>query len=181
MVNEPRLRELCREVLIAIGEDPDQPGLVDTPRRWAAAWVEFIQYDPGKLDTTFESVQTDQMVVVSNIPVWSKCQHHLEAFSAMVSVAYVTHDRVLGLSKFARVVHRHAHRLQLQEQLCQDVADELEQLTGSPDVAVLAHGQHLCMVARGIKSPATMTSSVMRGAFRTKPEARAEFLALTRA
>jgi GTP cyclohydrolase I len=177
-VDVPRLERICRELLEAIGEDPDREGLRDTPRRFAAAWAEFVDYDPGRTGTVFESVSADQMVVISHIPVWSKCEHHLEPFSAEVSIGYVTEAQVLGLSKFARIVQYHAHRLQLQERLCQDVADHVMELAGTENVAVLATGLHLCMAARGIRSAGQMTTSVMRGVFRTKPEARAEFMAL---
>jgi GTP cyclohydrolase I len=96
-------------------------------------------------------------------------------------VAYIPRGRVLGLSKFGRIAQKHAHRLQLQERLVQGIADEMQELTGTPDVAVLGRGEHLCMSARGIKMPALMTSSVVRGRFREQEAARAEFLALARA
>jgi GTP cyclohydrolase I len=167
---------LCRQVLLAIGEDPDREGLADTPRRWAGWWREFIEHDPGKVDTTFESVEADQMVVVSGIRVWSLCEHHLLPFWCDVAIGYVATGKVLGLSKFARIAHKFAHRLQIQERLTQQVADEVSRLTGSPDVAVIAKGEHLCLSARGARTPALMTSSVMRGAFRDQPAARSEFL-----
>jgi GTP cyclohydrolase I len=117
------------------------------------------------------------MVVVSGLQVWSLCEHHLIPFWSRVSVAYLTGERVLGLSKFARIAHKYAHKLQLQERLAQEIADEVQQVTGSEDVAVLAVGQHLCMVMRGIKTPGHMTTSVLKGKFR-EPEVRAEFLSL---
>lgn len=165
-------------ILAAIGEDPEREGLRDTPERVARWWAEFMEYDPGTLGTSFESDETDQMVCVSGMRVWSVCEHHLLPFWCDVTIAYLPHGRVLGLSKFGRIAQAHAHRLQLQERLVQGIADDLEALTSSPDVAVLARGEHLCMSMRGVKMPALMTSSVMRGAFRDKPEARAEFLAL---
>lgn len=110
--------------------------------------------------------------------VWSLCEHHLLPFWCDVAIGYIATDRVLGLSKFARVAGQFAHRLQVQERLTRQVADAIERLTGSPDVAVLATGEHLCMSARGVRTPALMTSSVMRGAFRDSPSARAEFLQL---
>lgn len=177
-VNYPRLLELGREVLLAIGEDPDREGLRDTPRRWASWWREFIEFDPGTLDTTFESVSSDQLVCVSGIRVWSLCEHHLMPFFSDVAIGYITRERVLGLSKFARIAHKYAHRLQIQEQLGQQIADEICELTGSPDVAVILKGEHLCMSARGIRTPGVMTSSVMRGAFRHEAETRMEFLQL---
>lgn len=177
-VDYDRLQWLGRELLIAIGENPDRPGIKETPRRWASWWREFIEYEPGKINTVFESVTTDQMVVVSGMKVWSLCEHHLLPFWCDVSVAYIATENVLGLSKFARIAHKFAHRLQIQEQLVHQVADEIQRVTGSADVAVLGKGEHLCMTMRGIQTPATMTSSVMRGAFYDNPSARHEFLSL---
>lgn len=173
-----RLRWLCRELLLTIGEDPDRPGLQETPRRWADMWQEFIEYQPGNTETVFESVSTDQMVIVSGMRVWSLCEHHLIPFWCDVAIGYIASDRVLGLSKFGRIAHKHAHRLQLQERLAHNIADEICDVTGSPDVAVHLKGEHLCMTMRGIRTPAIMQSSVMRGVYLTKPEARAEFLSL---
>lgn len=177
-VDYDRLLTLCHDLLIAIGENPYREGLKETPRRWASMWREFIDYQPGSTDTTFEAITTDQMVVVSGIRVWSLCEHHLLPFWCNVSVGYIARDKVLGLSKFGRVAHKHAHKLQLQERLVADIADEIQMITGSQDVAVLATGEHLCMTMRGIQTPAMMKSSVMRGVFLEKPAARAEFLSL---
>lgn len=177
-VDFDRLQWLGRELLIAIGEDPDREGVKDTPKRWAKWWRGFIEYEPGKIDTTFSSVTTDQMVVVSGMKVWSLCEHHLLPFWCNISVAYIATDYVLGLSKFARIAHKYAHRLQIQEQLTHQIADEIQQVTGSESVAVLGKGEHLCMTMRGIQTPALMTSSVMRGAFYDNASARQEFLSL---
>jgi GTP cyclohydrolase I len=119
------------------------------------------------------------MVVVSGMRVWSICQHHLLPIWADISIGYIATDRILGLSKFARITQKYAHQLQLQERLCKEIADEIVMLAKSTDVAILAQEQHLCMTARGIKTPAIMTSSIMRGVFREKHEARIEFLRLT--
>lgn len=172
------LERIARDLLDALGEDPGRDGLKDTPARWARMWRDFIEYDPGSTGTTFQSVEADQMVVVSGIRTWSFCEHHLLPFWCDVSVGYLAAGRVLGLSKFARVVHAFAHRLQVQERLTQQVADEVARLTGSLDVAVTARGEHTCMTMRGVKTSATMTSSVMRGAFRDDPASRAEFMRL---
>ena len=106
------------------------------------------------------------------------CEHHLLPFWCDVSVGYIATDAVLGLSKFGRIAKKYAHRLQLQEQLVHQIADEVEQVTGSPNVAVLAQGEHLCMSMRGVETPAIMKSSVMRGVFFHSPTARQEFLSL---
>lgn len=179
-VNYPELLRIGRELLTAIGEDPERPGLLDTPRRFADSWQEFIEYDPGRVDTVFEQVEADQLVVVSGIRVWSLCEHHMLPFWCDLAIGYIADGKVLGLSKFGRIAHQCAHRLQIQERLVQQVADEVQRVTQSPDVAVLASGVHLCMVMRGIKTPALMTSSVMRGCFRQEASARQEFLNLAR-
>lgn len=172
------IQSLTRSLLVAIGEDPDREGLKDTPRRVADYWREFVDYNPGTVDTTFEAVSSDQLVVVKGMRVWSLCEHHLLPFWCDISVGYIADGKVLGLSKFARIAHQHAHKLQLQERLVDGIAADVVALTGSPDVAVLASGQHLCMVSRGIRTDGRMISSVMRGVFRTEYEARMEFLAL---
>lgn len=175
-VDYPKLLELGRELLIAIGEDPDREGLLDTPRRWADSWREFIEYDPGKTETTFTSASMDQMVCVSGMRVYSLCEHHLLPFYCDVSIGYITREKVLGLSKFARIAHQFAHQLQLQERLGQQIADEVSRITGTNDVAVVLKGRHLCMESRGIQTPGMMSSSVMRGAFREEFETRMELL-----
>ncbi len=177
-VDYSRLLALGRELLLAIGEDPEREGLRETPRRWADAWREFIEYDPGTTETTFASVSSDQLVCVSGIRVASLCEHHLLPFWCDVSIGYISNAKVLGLSKFARIAHQFAHRLQLQERLGEQIADEIRRITGTQNVAVVLKGEHYCMAARGIRSPAHMTSSVMRGAFRTESQIRMEFLRL---
>lgn len=177
-VDYDRIMELGRELLVALGEDPDREGLRDTPRRWASWWREFIEYQPGNTDTSFEAVTTDQMVVVSGIRIYSLCEHHLLPFWCDVSIGYIARDRVLGLSKFARIAHRIAHKLQLQERISNGIADEVERVTGSPDVAVMVSGVHMCMVMRGIKSGGLVSSLVTRGAFSSQPDTRADFLRL---
>ncbi|MET7712626.1 GTP cyclohydrolase I [Streptomyces sp. NPDC005407] len=176
MVPDP-LEKIARALLVEIGEDPDREGLQGTPARYARWWREFTEYDPGSIETLFETSSSGEMVAVSGIRVWSLCEHHLLPFSCRVSIGYVPQDHVLGLSKFARIAHQHAHRLQLQERLTSDIADTIEKLTASPDVAVICKGEHLCMAMRGIRTPATMTTAVWRGAF-DEPAARGEFIAL---
>lgn len=173
-----RLLELGRELLVALGEDPDRDGLRDTPRRWADWWREFLEYDPGTTETCFDSISTDQMVCVSGIRVWSMCEHHLIPFWCDVAIGYITRGKVLGLSKFARIAHQFAHRLQLQEQLGHQIADEVSRITGTEDIAVVLKGEHLCMTSRGIRTPGIMTSSVMRGVFRSENDTRMEFFRL---
>jgi GTP cyclohydrolase I len=179
-VDHERLLWLGRELLLALGEDPEREGLRDTPKRFANWWREFIEYDPGELETTFESVNTDQLVIVSGMRVWSLCEHHLLPFWCDVAIAYLVQGEVLGLSKFARIANKIAHRLQIQERLVTQIADDVCALTGTEDVAVMARGEHLCMSMRGIQTPAILTSAEMRGKFRQNTELRAEFLSNTR-
>lgn len=179
-VDFEKLQSLGRELLIAIGENPDEDRIVDTPKRWAKWWREFIEHDPGATDTAFESTTADQMVVVSGMRVWSLCEHHLLPFWCDVSIAYIPNGKVLGLSKFGRIARAAGSRLQIQERLVQQIADAVKQRTGSADVAVLAQGEHLCMTMRGVRTPSIMTSSVMNGRFRDDPAARAEFLSIAK-
>ena len=177
-VDRAALLRIGHELLIALGEDPDREGLKDTPRRWADWWQEFIEYDPGRTDTCFHSVTTDQMVVVSGMRVFSLCEHHLLPFWCDISIGYIANDSVLGLSKFARIAHQYAHSLQLQEQLCQQISNEVQRITKTNNVAVIASGEHYCMSMRGIRTHGLMTSSVMSGVFKEKNEVRMEFLQL---
>jgi GTP cyclohydrolase IA len=173
-----RIKNLARELLEAIGEDPDREGLRETPRRFADWWREFLEYDPGTTDTTFEATHTGSLVAVTGMRVYSLCEHHLLPFWCDVSIAYFPTRQVLGLSKFARIAHKYAHRLQLQERLCNQIADEVQEVTGSPDVAVVCRGEHSCMTMRGIKTAGMMTSMSMRGVFEAEDSKRMEFLRL---
>ncbi|MFJ2211771.1 GTP cyclohydrolase I [Streptomyces sp. NPDC101062] len=177
-VRDP-LEEIARQLLVEIGEDPDRDGLKETPSRFARWWREFSDYDAGDTTTRFPVSTSGQVVIVSDIQVWSLCEHHLLPFNCSVTIAYKPLGEVLGLSKFARIAHRHAHRLQIQERLIQDIADEIGAVTGSPDVAVVAQGEHLCMSMRGIRTPARMTSSVFRGIFEEYGPARQELITIT--
>lgn len=170
------LEALCYELLGTIGEDVKREGLRDTPKRFAAFWKEFIDYDPGNSDTTFESVSVDQLVTVNHIQIWSLCEHHCLPFSCDVCIGYLTKGKVLGLSKFTRIAQTHAHKLQLQERLINDICQDVSEITGSPDVACYAKGRHLCMEMRGVKQAAEMVTSVMLGAFREDFNLRNEFL-----
>lgn len=180
-VDQPRVRAAVREILEAIGENPDREGLQDTPGRVARWWAEFMDYDPGRTAVTFQSDRVDQLVAVSGMRVWSLCEHHLLPFWADVTVAYIARGKVLGLSKLARIAHKHAHRLQLQEQLVDGIATEVAEVAGVEDVAVHATGVHLCMVMRGVRTEGQMVSTGLRGVFRHDPAARAEFLRIAHA
>lgn len=156
----------------------DSPHMKDTPARYAKWWDQFLNEEPGNLGTVFPVDSVDQMVVVSGIETWSLCAHHLLPFSASVSIGYLANEKVLGLSKFARIAHYAARRPTSQEQLVADVTDMVQEIAGTEHVAVRASGTHLCMTMRGVKTPATMTTSVTRGAFRTEQATREEWLTL---
>lgn len=174
-VEDNLLEYLCVRFLREIGEDPGRDGLKDTPRRWSKMWKEFFEYEDPNINSVFDS-KIDEMVVVNGVRVWSFCEHHLLPFWCDVSMAYLPTGKVIGLSKFARIAHRCAHRLQIQERLCEEIADELQRISGSEDVAVLGRGVHLCMLMRGIKTKGELVTSIVRGRFRTKPGTKAEFL-----
>src|SRR5260370_6499553 len=164
-VDYPRLLALGGELLIAMGEDPERDGPRETPRRWADAWREFIEYDPGTTETTFASVASDQLVCVSGMRVASLCEHHLLPFWCDVSIGYIPNDKVLGLSKFARIAQQFAHRLQLQERRAEQIADEISRITATQNVAVGLKGGHYCMAARGIRLAGRVSASVLRRVF----------------
>ena len=170
-----------RQLLIAIGEDPDRDGLVGTPERVARMYAELfsgINVDPDDvLNTTFDQ-PFDEMVLVRNISVQSMCEHHLMPFVGSASVAYIPGDRIVGLSKIARVVRVLSQRPQVQERLTIQIADSIERVLKPRGVAVRIESAHMCMSLRGIKDPgSTMVTTVTRGLFRTNPSTRAEFLA----
>lgn len=177
-VDRPAIERAVRDLLRALREDPDREGLRDTPRRVAEMWAAFIDYEPGSIATAFESVAADQLVVVSGMRIWSMCEHHLLPFWCDVSVGYIPGKQILGLSKFGRIAHAAAHGLQVQERLVGQIADTVQQLSASDDIAVIANGEHLCMTSRGVRTPHRMTSSVLRGQFRENVALRSEFLAL---
>ncbi|WKU05645.1 GTP cyclohydrolase I [Micromonospora sp. HUAS LYJ1] len=171
------LEHIARQLLIEIGEDPDRDGLKETPARFARWWREFSSYQAGDVGTRFPLRTDGQIIMVSDIKVWSLCEHHLLPFSCSLTIAYRPDGDVLGLSKFARIAHRHAHRLQVQERLVQDIATEITAITGSVDIAVIGHGEHLCMSMRGVRTTAQMTTSVFRGIFQEHGPARQELVA----
>jgi GTP cyclohydrolase I len=176
-IDHAKVKSLVTELLTDLGEDPNREGLKETPRRIANFWRDFIEYEPGKLDTTFAAVKHNQMVCVTGMKVWSMCEHHMLPFWCDVSIAYIADDKVLGLSKFARIAHKHAHKLTLQEQLVSDISEEVRDILGTNDVAVLAKGEHLCMTMRGIQTPHRMISSALDGKFHETAQ-RLEFFNL---
>jgi len=178
MVDVEKVKDIGRQLLIAIGEDPEREGLKKTPQRWAKFWSEFIDYKDNNTHTTFSSSKVDQLVVISNIRTWSLCEHHLLPFYSDISVGYMTTKKMIGASKIPRIVHKNAHKLNVQEGLVKAIADEIAKETGSEHVAVIGKGAHLCMIMRGIKTPSSLITSDLRGCFRHDSQARQEFLQL---
>ncbi|MEU2232589.1 GTP cyclohydrolase I [Streptomyces vietnamensis] len=168
-VDRERVADLCRQLLEAVGEDPEREGLQGTPQRFARWWTEFLDHAPGRTDTVFEEdlpAGTDRVVIVRGIVAWSLCEHHLMPMRLELTIGYRPCGSVLGLSKFARIVDAHVHRLQLQERIVDGVAADVAKATGSADVGVVADGAHLCMSMRGVRQDQARTlSHSLSGAF----------------
>ena len=176
----PRIEKAVREILEAIGEDPDRDGLKDTPTRVARAYAEFasgLHEDPSEhLTVTFESSH-DEMVMVRDIPLYSLCEHHLLPFIGTAHVAYIPgkDGRITGLSKIARLVEGYSRRPQVQEQLTVQIADAMESTLEPRGVMVIIEAEHLCMSMRGVqKAGSTTVTSAVRGLFRQNISTRQE-------
>ncbi len=181
----PAVASVVRELLVAVGEDPDRQGLVDTPGRMARMYYELFEglfLDPAEvLSVGFEEGH-DEMVILREIPFYSMCEHHLLPFHGQAHVGYLPDGRIVGLSKLARAVEIFAKRPQVQERLTTQIAECIERVLGARGVGVVIEAEHLCMTARGVRKPGSrMVTSAMRGVFRRDPESRAEFLQLIRA
>ena len=179
------LPEHYREILIGLGEDPEREGLQDTPKRAAKAMQYLCHGYEQSLDTLVNGAlfasDSDEMVIVANIELYSLCEHHLLPFIGKAHVAYIPTGKVLGLSKIARIVDMFARRLQIQENLTREIADAIESVTQAAGVAVVIEAQHMCMMMRGVeKQNSSMVTSVMLGEFRSNPATRGEFLNLVR-
>ncbi len=178
---EAGIQAAVREILLAIGEDPDREGLVNTPDRVARMYDELLvgyRTDPVKLiNGALFNVDYDEMVVVKDIEFYSLCEHHLLPFFGHAHVAYIPNGKVIGLSKIPRIVDMFARRLQVQERMTKQIADFIQEVLQPQGVAVVIEGAHMCSMMRGVKkSQATMTTSTMLGVFRDNPKTRAEFL-----
>jgi len=179
-----RIERAVREILEAIGEDPDRDGLVRTPERVARMYAEIfggLHEDPARhLTVTFEA-EHDEMVLVRDIPLYGACEHHLIPFAGRAHVAYIPgpDGRITGLSKIARLVEGFGRRPQVQERLTTQIADALASVLQPDGVLVMIEAEHLCMSMRGVKKPGSLTvTSAVRGLFKTNPATRAEALSL---
>ena len=170
-----------RDLLVALGQDPDSEHLRKTPSRVALAYQELLT--PADVDaTTFPNDEGyDELVVVRDIPFHSLCEHHLLPFVGKAHISYLPKDRIVGLSKLARVVEHFSRNLQVQERMTQQIANWLEEQLAPRGVGVVLEAEHMCMRLRGVKVPGTMTvTSALRGALRNDARTRGEFLDLVR-
>ncbi|MGY1653125.1 GTP cyclohydrolase I FolE [Geodermatophilus sp. SYSU D01119] len=183
-IDSARAEAAVRELLIAVGEDPDRPGLRDTPARVARAYSETfagLWQDPAEvLATTFDE-DHDELVLVKDIPMYSTCEHHLVPFHGAAHVGYIPGEdgKVTGLSKIARLVDVYARRPQVQERMTRQIADALADVLKPRGVIVVIEAEHLCMGMRGIRKPGSTTvTSAVRGMFRDNAATRAEAMSL---
>ena len=186
-IDTQKIEELTREFLIALGDDPDREGLKKTPHRVAKMCNEIFEgmthtnEDIAEMvNTCFEDVETGDLVVESNIPIHSFCEHHLMLMYDMsVAIGYIPKGRVIGLSKLARIADMVGKRLQLQERIGSDIANILQIILGTEDIIVVIEGKHGCMTARGIKAREAVTrTATLRGKFWSDSDLRSEFYSL---
>jgi GTP cyclohydrolase I len=181
-VDLPRIKKAVREILIAVGEDPNREGLLKTPARVARAYAELfagMREDPRRhLKTVFHE-QYDEIVLLRDIEFHSMCEHHLMPFTGRVHVAYLPNGKVVGLSKLARLVEGFALRPQVQERLTTQIADAIMDELHPQGAACIIEAVHTCMTLRGVHKPGSvMTTSALRGVFKDSPASRAEALSL---
>jgi len=182
-VDTTRVRDLVRELLIALGEDPDREGLLRTPQRVAEA-LAFLtsgtRTDLARLiNNAIFTQQTNSMVIVKNIEVYSLCEHHMLPFFGRCHIGYIPTGKVFGVSKLARLADMYARRLQLQERLTEQISQAVMETVGATGVGVMIEARHLCMMMRGVeKQNSVMVTSSVLGTFRESQATREEFLAL---
>lgn len=183
-----KIEKLAKQLIVLLGDDPERPGMVDTPKRFAKAcaeWFEGMQYTNTEIAEMFNKVfdePSDDLQIKKDIKVFSHCEHHIALMYDMdVIVGYIPYNnKVIGLSKISRICEMAARRFQLQERLCTDIAEIIHLVTGSDDVIVIISGKHSCETSRGVKkaSDGRFTSSHITGRFKTNPMLRQEFYML---
>lgn len=186
MIDKKLIEESVRNILVALGDDPEREGLKETPKRVAKMYAEVFEgmnYTNDEIAEMFSkcfATENDDLVVVKDIPIFSYCEHHMALmYNMTVSIAYIPNGKVLGLSKFSRIAEMVGKRLQLQEKIGSDIADIIEKATGSKDVLVVVQGEHSCMTARGIKSRGSKTrTAAIRGRFKDNSDLRKETYSL---
>jgi GTP cyclohydrolase IA len=183
-IDQPRIERAVREILIAIGEDPDRDGLIDTPARVARAYAEqfsgLSQHPEDVLGTVFDA-DHDELILVRDIEVYSTCEHHLVPFFGRAHVAYIPNEKgqITGLSKLARLVDVYARRPQVQERMTSQIADALMRVLEPRGALVVIEAEHLCMSMRGVRKPGAKTvTSAVRGIIRDSARTRAEAMSL---
>lgn len=182
-VTEEDMRQAVRTLLIGLGEDPDREGLLDTPKRVVKALKFLTSGYQQSLDELLNGAvfteNTDEMVLVRDIDLFSSCEHHILPILGRAHVAYIPNGKVIGLSKIARICEMYGRRLQVQERLTVQIADALQGLLKPQGVAVVVEATHMCMVMRGVQKPGSWTAtSAMRGVFATDARTRQEFMSL---
>ena len=179
-VNHERIRAAVREILLAVGEDPDREGLVETPDRVARMYAELfsgLHADPRELLRKTFTEKYNEMVTVKDIEFASLCEHHLLPFMGKAHVAYIPNGKIVGLSKLARAVEMLSRRPQVQERMTEELADLLVNELSPRGVAVILEATHTCMTIRGVRKPSSvMMTSAMRGAFLSLQATRNEFM-----
>lgn len=168
-MDKERVKKLVRELIIEIGEDPTREGLKDTPRRIANMYEEIFGGYESDSELSVQFSEDSDVVVARNIQFYSMCEHHMLPFFGKIHIAYSPNGRVFGISKLVRLVEKYSKRLQIQERLTKNIADELF-AQGVKGVVVLADAEHFCMKMRGVRNDATLTSSAYRGIYENKEE-----------
>ena len=168
-MDEERIKKLVRELIVEIGEDPTREGLTKTPERVADTYKEIFSGDDSNSELSVQFSEDSEIVVVRDIQFYSMCEHHILPFFGKIQLAYTPNGRVFGISKLVRLVEKYSRRLQIQERMTKNIADELYS-QGVKGVAVITEAEHLCMKMRGVKNNASVSSAAFRGIYEKKEE-----------
>ena len=168
-MDDERVKKLIRELIIEIGEDPTREGLCNTPERIASAYKEIFSGYDSNSELSVQFSEDSEAVVIRDVQFYSMCEHHMLPFFGKIQLAYSPNGRVFGISKLVRLVEKYSRRLQIQERMTKNIADELFS-NGVKGVAVIAQAEHLCMKMRGVRNNANVTTAAFRGIFEKKEE-----------